>query len=94
MFTVTYHPGVQKDFRALDGQHVTLLRKAIDTKLAHAPEIYGKPLTHTLKNLRSLRVGEYRIIFTIRNAQLIVLILIIGKRDKIYQEALKRLRDN
>ncbi len=92
MFTVTYHPGVRKDFRAMDRQHAEILRAAIESKLSREPEVYGKPLRQTLKNLRALRVGDYRIVYAIRNQQLIVLVLIIGKRDSVYEEALKRLR--
>ena len=91
MYTVSFHPKVQKDFSGIDEKHIAILREAIHTKLAKDPIAYGKPLRHTLKNLRSLRVGEYRIIYTMRNGALIVLVLIVGKRDSVYKEAMKRL---
>lgn len=91
MFTVFYHPKVRLDFRKIHAKHIAVLREAIDTKIAINPEIYGKPLKRTLKNLRSLRVGNYRIIYTVKQKKLTILVLIVGNRDKVYQDAQKRL---
>ncbi len=91
MFSVTYHPKVRNDLRKIHPKHVAVIREAIETKLARNPAEYGKPLRHTLKNLRSLRIGNYRIVYAVRNEKLIVLVLLVGKRDSVYREAEKRL---
>ncbi len=91
MYEIAFHPKVKKDIQKLDGATLKKIRRILKEKVAYAPEQYGKPLSHTLKYFRSLRVGPYRVIYTIQDKKLIVLVLIIGKRDAVYEEALKRL---
>ena len=67
------------------------IKKAIESKLLTNPGKFGKPLRNTLKNYRSLRVGNYRIGFRIEDKQLIVLVIKIGLRKSIYDEMKKRL---
>ena len=45
----------------------------------------GKPLTGELKGRYSYRVGSYRILYLIRQAQVLVLIIDIGHRREIYR---------
>lgn len=44
----------------------------------------GKPLTSILTGLWSFRVGDYRAIYQIRNNELIVLVIKIEHRKKVY----------
>jgi len=44
----------------------------------------GKPLTGRLNGLRSLRISEYRAVYTIKDIELFILILKIGHRKNIY----------
>jgi mRNA-degrading endonuclease RelE of RelBE toxin-antitoxin system len=47
----------------------------------------GKPLSHDLAGLRSLRTSDYRIIYRVRGGVLVVLVVAVGHR----REANKRL---
>ncbi|MCX6748371.1 MAG: type II toxin-antitoxin system RelE/ParE family toxin [Candidatus Pacearchaeota archaeon] len=47
------------------------------------PEL-GKPLTGNLAGLWSLRIGDYRAIYQIRNLELLILVLKLGHRKNIY----------
>lgn len=49
------------------------------------PKVFGKPLRHT-KQLWRYRVGKYRLICSIENETYTVLVLKIGKRDKVYDK--------
>lgn len=44
----------------------------------------GKPLTSSLSGLWSLRIGDYRALYQIKNKELIVLVLKVGHRKNIY----------
>ena len=44
----------------------------------------GKPLTANLAGLWSLRVGDHRAIYQIRDNELIVVVIKIGHRKKVY----------
>jgi addiction module RelE/StbE family toxin len=46
------------------------------------PEFFGKPLKHSLKGLRSSRVGKYRIIYMIEGD--IVTAITVKHRRKVY----------
>ena len=46
--------------------------------------LLGKKLWGQYKDCRSLRVGEYRIIYQVRASKLIVLVIKIGNRQGIY----------
>lgn len=81
-FDIVYHDKVKKDISVIGNNIKQLLKKAIEQKLTKAPQVYGKPLRHTLKNLWSLRVGNYRVIYQIKEQT--VLILKIGHRKEVY----------
>ncbi len=44
----------------------------------------GKPLTSILTGLWSLRIGDYRAIYQIKNNELIILVIKIGQRKNVY----------
>jgi len=52
-------------------------------RLEDEPEI-GKPLTSILTGLWSLRIGDYRAIYQIKNNELTVLVIKIGHRKNVY----------
>ena len=60
------------------------IKKAIEEKLTTHPEVFGKPLRFSLKGYRSLRVGEYRVIFRIEKDT--VKIFIIAHRSAVYED--------
>ena len=59
-----------------------ILNKLEDLK--DNPEL-GKPLTGNLAGLWSLRIGKYRALYRILNDKLIIIVLDIGHRKKIYE---------
>lgn len=69
------------------------LIRTIDKKLTTAPDQYGAPLSHNLKNFRKLRIGDYRVVYRIVEKKVIVFVLAVGpRRDKeIYNTASERI---
>jgi mRNA interferase RelE/StbE len=45
----------------------------------------GKPLQGDLRGLRSYRLGSYRILYEIRNKELLVIVIDLGHRREIYK---------
>ena len=76
---------VREDIPRLSGAAKSRIKKAIETKLASHPIEFGKPLRYSLKGARSLRVGDYRVIYKIEPPDL-VLILKVGHRREVYEE--------
>ncbi|CAN2105018.1 type II toxin-antitoxin system RelE/ParE family toxin [Wolbachia endosymbiont of Drosophila malagassya] len=62
---------------------------AIHDRLTVDPLNLGKPLHHSFKGHRRLRVSDYRIIYSVNTVKHAVTIVAVGHRDTIYEEALK-----
>ncbi len=79
----------EKDKAKLSFSVLKQVQNAVESKLISHPEKFGKPLRNSLKNYRSLRIGDYRLIFSIH--KLTVKVLSISHRSIAYKEAVKRL---
>ncbi len=86
MYKVILLPEAEKSYRKLsssDRSHFHRVAQALES-LKENP-FQGKPLKHKLKGQFSLRVGIYRIIYTVEKQKITVYILDIGHRRYIYQ---------
>jgi mRNA interferase RelE/StbE len=91
-YKLKYHPEVKKaDLPRIDKKDKSMIKRAIEERLAASPEIYGKPLQRTLKGYWKLRVGNYRVIFRISGNE-IVIIGIVHRKD-VYQRVKKRVSE-
>lgn len=89
MYTVTYHAKVTEDISGLSAPTKRQVKIAIETKLMTDPALFGKPLQFSLNGLRSLRVGNYRVVFSLAKTE--VYIVLIAHRSIVYKVAAKRL---
>jgi mRNA interferase RelE/StbE len=74
---------VDEDIPALPRSVRDRVRSEIERKLTTHPIEFGKPLQYSLKGCRRLRVGDYRVIFRIEAAN--VVIVKIGHRKEVYE---------
>ena len=75
---------IEADIPALDCAIQKRIRKAIEGKITLDPLRFGKPLRHSLFHLRSLRVGDYRVLYHVDHKNMIVSIVSVGHRSEIY----------
>jgi len=87
VFGVLYTKEARRNIEKLDPSVKALVKKAIES-LAVDPE-KGKPLSHDLAGLRSLRTSDYRVIYRIRGGELVIIVVTVGHRRDIY----KKLRE-
>lgn len=80
---------VKEDIPRLTKTDKERIKSAIETKLTTAPALFGKPLRTSLKGLRTLRVGDYRVIFQITGQD--ITIYAIQHRSVIYDAITKRM---
>jgi len=86
MYTVRYHQlVVRSDIPYLSKREKGLVKRVIEKKLFPRPEVYGQPLRGTLKRYWKLRVGNWRIVYTISKEE--VYVLVIAHRAKVYEVA-------
>lgn len=75
---------VKEDIPALDHAVRERIRVAIASKLGTDPVRFGKPLRYSLQHLRSLRIGDYRVLYRIEPTEKCVSVVAIGHRRDIY----------
>lgn len=84
IFSIEYLASVVKeDIPDLPTSVSKVIKKAIEERLKVDPVGFGKPLRYSLKGHRRLRVGNYRIVYRIEAAT--VLIVAIKHRKDVYE---------
>lgn len=85
---VVYTLTAKAAIRKLDPGTRNRVRAAVD-ELSKDP-LQGKPLSFTLKGLRSWRTGDWRIIYRAEAERVVVVVVTIGHRRDVY-ERVRRL---
>ena len=83
MYAVKFTRSAKKSFSKITNREQKRIALAIE-KLAQDPTI-GKPLKGVLKNLWSLRIGAYRVIYQIVKKELVIMVFAVGHRREIYR---------
>ena len=85
-YSLMYSEKAQKQLNKLDNSMKLKILKYIDQNLFDIdnPKKFGKALRYNLKGFWRYRVENYRIIVKIEESELVILIVQIDKRDKIY----------
>lgn len=83
MYQVILPKSVQKDLAKIDRRYQPRIYRAL-AGLAENP-FTGKPLYGEFKGFYSTRVWPYRIVYKIIQDKLIVLVIDIGHRQRLYK---------
>jgi len=82
-YRVLYTEEAAQRIRRLDGAIKERIRKAI-VRISEHPEL-GKHLTGLLNDRWSYRVGDWRILYKIKETEVLILILTVGHRSRVYE---------
>jgi len=82
---VTYKESVKKDLKKISPNIKYIIKRAIEEKLMSDPVRFGLPLRNNLKGLFKLRIGDYRIIYSISKKIVTVHVIKIGHRKEVYK---------
>ncbi len=79
-------PRALKEIGRLDREHQRRIFAFLDDRIADSkdPRQFGKALRHDLAGLWRYRVGDYRIICSIQEQKLIVLVIKVSHRRDVY----------
>lgn len=81
VYTLHYHPGVaEDDLPDMPANVRQRLARAIEERLTTNPQRYGVPLRRSLKGYWKLRVGDYRVVYSI-NKDVITIEKVRHRRD-------------
>jgi mRNA interferase RelE/StbE len=88
-YTLRYHPRVvDEDRKRVPVAQWARIGRAIEARLAVAPERYGEPLAGSLHGYRKLRVGDYRVVFEV--VATVVRIIALIHRREVYDHVRRR----
>ncbi|KAB2836728.1 MAG: type II toxin-antitoxin system RelE/ParE family toxin [Caedimonadaceae bacterium] len=84
---VVFIEKAEKEFSKLDKDAQRAILKYLQTKIetVENPRRFGKNLAGKLKNLWRYRVGDYRILCSIEDDEIVVLVVSVGHRKEIYE---------
>ena len=93
-YKLKFLPEALKEWHELDGSIKLILRKSLKKRLQE-PKVPGSELHGDLKNCYKIKLLKhgYRLVYTIEDQDLVVLVLAVDKRENsiAYQSALFRL---
>ncbi len=86
-YKVRFTENAKKDLKKLDKHTAALILGWIRKNLENCenPRLHGKALTGNLGNRWRYRVGDYRLLASIEDGTITILILNIGHRREIYR---------
>lgn len=87
-YEVVTRPEVEEDLRSISRDIQKRILTAIRERLLSSPEMYGRPLGGSLKGLRRMRVGDYRVAYQVVGKR--VILWAVRHRRNIYPEVAKR----
>ncbi|MBU0760394.1 MAG: type II toxin-antitoxin system RelE/ParE family toxin [Nanoarchaeota archaeon] len=82
MYEIIFEEPAKQFIKRLDTSKQKRILEKIE-QLQHNPRL-GKPLLGRLSGLKSLRIDDYRVIYTVKEIELIVLVLKVGQRKDVY----------
>lgn len=83
MHRVELAPAAQRQIKKLPRQVQDSILKQLE-KLKLNPKPYGAKKLAGMDNLYRIRIGDYRIIYTINNQFLSILVVKVGNRNDVY----------
>jgi mRNA interferase RelE/StbE len=83
-YSIALRAGVEKQIAALDKPIRRRVAAAIDA-LATDPRPAGAIALQGVPGILRIRVGDYRIIYSVNDSELIVVVIDVGHRREIYR---------
>ena len=84
-YTALWHEDALKDLKKINKKDAEKIIEKVETYLTKDPQQLGKPLKTHLKGFYRYRIGKYRVIYIIKENELLIIILKVGKRDEVYK---------
>ncbi|MDI9595036.1 MAG: type II toxin-antitoxin system RelE/ParE family toxin [Atribacterota bacterium] len=85
-YQILWHKDAVQDLKKIDRKITLSIISKVEKYLARDPIKLGMPLKGNFKGFFRYRIGKFRVIYTIRENHLLILVLKVGKRDEVYDE--------
>ncbi len=85
-YQILWHKDAVQDLKKIDRKIALSIISKVEKYLARDPIKLGMPLKGNFKGFFRYRIGKFRVIYTIQENHLLILVLKVGKRDEVYDE--------
>jgi len=73
-----------EDLTKIDRTMAQKLFNKVESYLVKNPTEYGKPLVGNLRGLWSYRFSDYRVVYQVKQSELLILVVEVGHRKGVY----------
>ncbi|MBI2251383.1 MAG: type II toxin-antitoxin system RelE/ParE family toxin [Armatimonadetes bacterium] len=84
-YKALWHEDALRDLKNIGRKEAQEIIKKVKTYLLKEPLKLGKLLKGHLRGFYRYRIGKYRVIYLIKEKELLIVVLKVAKRDKIYK---------
>jgi mRNA interferase RelE/StbE len=85
-YQILWHKDAVQDLKKSDRKITLSIISKVEKYLARDPIKLGMPLKGNFKGFFRYRIGKFRVIYTIQENHLLILVLKVGKRVEVYDE--------
>jgi len=85
MWQIKFSIEAEKQLRTIDRSSSLKIQKYLKERVAPNPMTFGKALSVNLRGFWRYRIGDYRMVCDVRENELIVLVVKVGHRSKVYE---------
>ena len=86
MWAIEYSEKAAQELLRIDREAARRIKRYLDERIAtdDDPRRFGEGLTGNMSGLWKYRIGDFRVIAEIQDERLIVLVIRVGHRSKVY----------
>ena len=86
MWEIEYSEKAAQELLRIDREAARRIKRYLDERIAtdDDPRRFGEGLTGNMSGLWKYRIGDFRVIAEIQDERLIVLVIRVGHRSKVY----------
>jgi mRNA interferase RelE/StbE len=85
VYKVLWDTKTIKDLKKFDYSTAVKIVNKVENHLAKNPQSLGKALSGTYAGFSRYRFGDYRVIYQIKQSDLVIIILKVGHRSEVYE---------
>lgn len=86
VYRVVWKPQAREQLDSLPADIVRRIAKKVETYLVLNPRQLGTALLGAYSNLHRYRIGDYRVIYEIKDEEITIYIVRVGDRKDVYED--------
>jgi len=83
-WSIRWNKKALDDLKKIDVTQAKFIKDKVEQYLVQSQVELGEKMQHIFKGFYRYRIGSYRVIYSVNQSEVLILVLAIGKRDEIY----------